>query len=94
MGTSRALFFLCLAFTSLAINAVDVSYDGRAIKIDGKRKILISGSIHYPRSTAEVSIFIYVSSHFYISFAYIINILFINTDHYTIYITIYIKSFS
>ncbi|GFZ04263.1 beta galactosidase 1 [Actinidia rufa] len=31
-----------------------VSYDNRAIKINGQRKILISGSIHYPRSTPEM----------------------------------------
>lgn len=28
-----------------------VSYDHRAIKIDGVRTMLISGAIHYPRST-------------------------------------------
>ncbi|GAB4833510.1 Beta-galactosidase 7 [Ancistrocladus abbreviatus] len=33
---------------------IDVSYDGRAIKIDGRRRILISGAIHYPRSTPEM----------------------------------------
>ncbi|XP_047160897.1 beta-galactosidase 15, partial [Vigna umbellata] len=42
-------FFLSLLFYS--INGVEVSHDGRAIKIDGKRRVLISGSIHYPRST-------------------------------------------
>ncbi|KAK9948127.1 hypothetical protein M0R45_003715 [Rubus argutus] len=31
-----------------------VSYDGRAITIDGKRRILNSGSIHYPRSTPQM----------------------------------------
>nr|6IK6_A Chain A, Beta-galactosidase [Solanum lycopersicum]6IK6_B Chain B, Beta-galactosidase [Solanum lycopersicum]6IK7_A Chain A, Beta-galactosidase [Solanum lycopersicum]6IK7_B Chain B, Beta-galactosidase [Solanum lycopersicum]6IK8_A Chain A, Beta-galactosidase [Solanum lycopersicum]6IK8_B Chain B, Beta-galactosidase [Solanum lycopersicum] len=31
-----------------------VSYDDRAIIINGKRKILISGSIHYPRSTPQM----------------------------------------
>ncbi|TKY62981.1 Beta-galactosidase protein [Spatholobus suberectus] len=49
-----AIFLLCLALISLAINAVEVSYDERAITIDGKRKILFSGSIHYPRSTPEM----------------------------------------
>eukprot|EP00927_Polykrikos_kofoidii_P061211 TRINITY_DN56077_c0_g1_i1.p1 TRINITY_DN56077_c0_g1~~TRINITY_DN56077_c0_g1_i1.p1 ORF type:complete len:798 (+),score=105.28 TRINITY_DN56077_c0_g1_i1:64-2394(+) len=29
----------------------NVSYDHRALKIDGKRRLLVSGSIHYPRST-------------------------------------------
>ncbi|TKY46213.1 Beta-galactosidase protein [Spatholobus suberectus] len=54
MGRITALLLLCLALISIAIEAVDVSYDGRAITIDGKRRVLISGSIHYPRSTAEM----------------------------------------
>ncbi|GAV60295.1 Glyco_hydro_35 domain-containing protein/BetaGal_dom4_5 domain-containing protein [Cephalotus follicularis] len=32
----------------------DVTYDGRSLIIDGQRKILLSGSIHYPRSTPEM----------------------------------------
>ncbi|XP_071686020.1 beta-galactosidase-like [Rutidosis leptorrhynchoides] len=31
-----------------------VSYDHKAISINGQRKILLSGSIHYPRSTPEM----------------------------------------
>ena len=31
-----------------------VTYDRKAIVINGQRRILISGSIHYPRSTPEV----------------------------------------
>ncbi|XP_018717552.1 beta-galactosidase 1-like isoform X2 [Eucalyptus grandis] len=31
-----------------------VSYDAKAIKINGQRRILISGSIHCPRSTPEM----------------------------------------
>ncbi|KAK7304013.1 hypothetical protein RJT34_14999 [Clitoria ternatea] len=49
--------FLCICFLSFllcGINAVKVTRDGRAIKIDGKRRLLISGSIHYPRSTPEM----------------------------------------
>jgi hypothetical protein len=38
--------------------AVSVSYDQRALKLDGQRRMLISGSIHYPRSTPTVSAFI------------------------------------
>ncbi|KAK2995955.1 hypothetical protein RJ640_002497 [Escallonia rubra] len=34
--------------------ATQVSYDRRAVIIDGERKIIISGSIHYPRSTPEM----------------------------------------
>ncbi|KAI3464538.1 hypothetical protein Pfo_021201 [Paulownia fortunei] len=32
----------------------DVSYDGRSLIIDGQRKLLFSGSIHYPRSTPDM----------------------------------------
>ena len=32
----------------------NVTYDHRALVIDGKRRLLISGSIHYPRSTPDV----------------------------------------
>ncbi|KAL7100112.1 hypothetical protein ACP275_09G127500 [Erythranthe tilingii] len=31
-----------------------VSYDSKAISVNGQKKILISGSIHYPRSTPEM----------------------------------------
>ena len=31
-----------------------ITYDGRSLIIDGHRKILFSGSIHYPRSTPQV----------------------------------------
>ncbi|KAL5056058.1 hypothetical protein RYX36_036740, partial [Vicia faba] len=31
----------------------NVTYDHRALVIDGKRRLLISGSIHYPRSTPQ-----------------------------------------
>lgn len=36
-----------------------VTYDHRALVIDGKRRVLQSGSIHYPRSTPEVVLFQY-----------------------------------
>ncbi|PSR89976.1 Beta-galactosidase [Actinidia chinensis var. chinensis] len=32
----------------------NVTYDHRALEIDGKRRVLISGSIHYPRSTPDM----------------------------------------
>jgi hypothetical protein len=35
---------------------MNVSYDHRAIVIDGVRRVLISGCVHYPRSTPEVQI--------------------------------------
>ncbi|KAJ4838845.1 Beta-galactosidase 15 [Turnera subulata] len=46
-----------LLFFSFVVNlafAVNISRDGRAITIDGKRRVLLSGSIHYPRSTTEM----------------------------------------
>jgi hypothetical protein len=33
-----------------------VTYDGRSLIINGKRELLFSGSIHYPRSTPDVII--------------------------------------
>ena len=33
---------------------VSVGYDERALTIDGERQLIISGSIHYPRSTPEM----------------------------------------
>ncbi|KAL0806057.1 hypothetical protein Bca101_098549 [Brassica carinata] len=36
------------------VYATIVSHDGRAITIDGHRRVLLSGSIHYPRSTPEM----------------------------------------
>ncbi|CAL1397860.1 unnamed protein product [Linum trigynum] len=35
-------------------NSASVSYDHRALVIDGKRRILQSGSVHYPRTSPEM----------------------------------------
>ncbi|XP_027902465.1 LOW QUALITY PROTEIN: beta-galactosidase 15, partial [Vigna unguiculata] len=52
MAPLKVFVFTCfLSLLFYIINGVEVSHDGRAIKIDGKRRVLISGSIHYPRST-------------------------------------------
>ena len=49
------MFILLVLFSWLCSSATaSVTYDHRAIIINGKRRILISGSIHYPRSTPEV----------------------------------------
>lgn len=48
--TAMGLLILCW----VASVSSSVTYDGKALVIDGKRRILISGSIHYPRSTPEV----------------------------------------
>ena len=44
-----------VAELSPAPAAASVTYDHRSIIINGQRRILISGSIHYPRSTPEVN---------------------------------------
>nr|AMN14861.1 putative beta-galactosidase 1 [Nepenthes mirabilis] len=45
------LLFLCSLVSSVTAS---VSYDRKAIIINGQRRILLSGSIHYPRSTPEM----------------------------------------
>ncbi|CAI9294733.1 unnamed protein product [Lactuca saligna] len=42
-------FLLCIDFTKCS-----VTYDKKSLIINGRRRILISGSIHYPRSTPEM----------------------------------------
>ncbi|XVE53944.1 hypothetical protein DITRI_Ditri03aG0042900 [Diplodiscus trichospermus] len=37
-----------------AANASNVTHDSRALLIDGNRRILIAGAIHYPRSSAQM----------------------------------------
>jgi hypothetical protein len=64
MQTSTSMARAALALAVLVLSAVcsfpgasctKVSYDDRALVIDGERRIILSGSIHYPRSTPEVS---------------------------------------
>ena len=58
-SSSSKLLLLAFSFCFFTLNLVSatlVSHDGRAITIDGKRRVLFSGSIHYPRSTVEVSV--------------------------------------
>lgn len=56
MSKSSLFLFLLLFFVSWVSSVTaSVSYDHKAITINGQRRILISGSIHYPRSTPEVS---------------------------------------
>ncbi|KAK7271965.1 hypothetical protein RJT34_28273 [Clitoria ternatea] len=45
---------ILLAFSLIGSVTASVSYDSKAITINGQRRILISGSIHYPRSTPEM----------------------------------------
>ncbi|KAJ4842437.1 hypothetical protein Tsubulata_027304 [Turnera subulata] len=53
MFPSSALVLILITLGSVCF-AFDVTYDNRAIKIDGERKLIISGSIHYPRSTPQM----------------------------------------
>ncbi|XP_019082573.1 PREDICTED: beta-galactosidase 8-like [Camelina sativa] len=55
-GGRKMMMMLLLLVLQIvvAVTAANVTYDHRALVIDGKRKILISGSIHYPRSTPEM----------------------------------------
>ncbi|GFZ10367.1 beta-galactosidase 5 [Actinidia rufa] len=58
METHSVSKLLILTSIALFVNAhliqCSVTYDNKAIIINGQRKILISGSIHYPRSTPEM----------------------------------------
>ncbi|KAJ6840574.1 beta-galactosidase isoform X2 [Iris pallida] len=45
---------LLLLLLSSELATASVSYDHKAVIINGQRRILISGSIHYPRSTPEM----------------------------------------
>ncbi|KAM0873147.1 hypothetical protein ACQ4PT_038264 [Festuca glaucescens] len=50
------LLGLAVAAAAVLVGAVEgaVTYDKKAVVINGQRKILFSGSIHYPRSTPEM----------------------------------------
>ncbi|KAJ8767433.1 hypothetical protein K2173_017477 [Erythroxylum novogranatense] len=57
MTSSKVIVYLCLALVAAVatcVNALEVLHDGRALTLNGKRRILLSGAIHYPRSTAEM----------------------------------------
>ncbi|XP_059459561.1 beta-galactosidase 5-like [Corylus avellana] len=58
METRSVSKLLILLFTALFLGSeliqCSVTYDKKAIIINGQRRILISGSIHYPRSTPEM----------------------------------------
>lgn len=50
----KLVVLLVVGVLATASYCTTVSYDHRALVIDGKRRVLVSGSIHYPRSTPEV----------------------------------------
>lgn len=45
---------LLYSWLAAAASAIKVEYDSNAIIIDGQRKVINSGAIHYPRSTPEM----------------------------------------
>ena len=63
-----SLLVALLVALQLGTVASKVTYDHKAIVINGQRRILFSGSIHYPRSTPEVSMWINWSD-FYLPFS-------------------------
>jgi len=50
------LLVAVLLVTVTVVSCGNVSYDGRSLIIDGQRKLLISASIHYPRSVPAVTL--------------------------------------
>ncbi|KAK4754611.1 hypothetical protein SAY87_002715 [Trapa incisa] len=61
MGLLRPLCFLFLSLLPLLLSSFTVAhkdqgvtYDGTSLIINGRRELLFSGSIHYPRSTPEM----------------------------------------
>ncbi|XP_050228465.1 beta-galactosidase 5-like [Mercurialis annua] len=48
------IFLMALLVSGFKLIHCSVTYDNKAIIINGQRRILISGSIHYPRSTPEM----------------------------------------
>ncbi|KAA8531932.1 hypothetical protein F0562_006351 [Nyssa sinensis] len=52
---SKWVFMFCLVlYLGSQLIQCSVTYDRKAIVINGQRRILISGSIHYPRSTPDM----------------------------------------
>uniref|UniRef100_A0A0E0EWS2 beta-galactosidase n=1 Tax=Oryza meridionalis TaxID=40149 RepID=A0A0E0EWS2_9ORYZ len=54
LGACLAVMLVVLAAAVAGVGCSTVSYDGRSLILDGERRIVISGSIHYPRSTPEM----------------------------------------
>ncbi|KAH7685340.1 Beta-galactosidase protein [Dioscorea alata] len=54
MSSSLLIFFSLLCFSISSALAANVTYDHRSLIIDGRRRLIISTSIHYPRSVPEM----------------------------------------
>ena len=70
------LLFFTIFFLGSEVTHCSVTYDRKAIIINGQRRILISGSIHYPRSTPEVyTIFLtFLLQLFYVFMSFVFEI--------------------
>ncbi|KAK4352651.1 hypothetical protein RND71_028169 [Anisodus tanguticus] len=53
-GLVAAALLVVMLVVPVAFGGANVTYDGRSLIIDGERKMLFSGSIHYPRSTPDM----------------------------------------
>ncbi|KAJ6711463.1 BETA-GALACTOSIDASE RELATED [Salix purpurea] len=53
-NNNASVVFLAFLASLVCSVTASVSYDSKAITINGQRRILISGSIHYPRSSPEM----------------------------------------
>ncbi|WVZ70218.1 hypothetical protein U9M48_018899 [Paspalum notatum var. saurae] len=54
MGAAQLALPFLLVLIAATAGATTVAYNDRAVVIDGQRRIILSGSIHYPRSTPEM----------------------------------------
>ena len=71
--------FLIATLLSLLVSSVvahggkqvGVTYDERSLIVNGKRELLFSGSIHYPRSTPDVMIMFFTTKLILRSFFFI-----------------------
>ncbi|KAI7734743.1 hypothetical protein M8C21_002996 [Ambrosia artemisiifolia] len=54
MEAKLLTLFIIFTFMHLQLIQCIVTYDHRSLIINGQRRILISGSVHYPRSTPEM----------------------------------------
>nr|CAB3477286.1 unnamed protein product [Digitaria exilis] len=54
MASRHTLCLLLVLAAAGAAGASTVAYDDRALVIDGQRRIILSGAIHYPRSKPEM----------------------------------------
>lgn len=52
-GLAAVVVAVAVAVLAAAVSAA-VTYDRKAVVVNGQRRILMSGSIHYPRSVPEV----------------------------------------